>query len=153
MVRVVEREKERQEVRAMVESETLCSNLLMALTLILHFQGFKPLLLQRSQGSTHTFLTLLQGVLYMVQIPIGMALVGIQIATRLVTATLSARPPGGQQMVLTTSMSDGCGRMASATAVATANRMHACARAWATFLVLQFWVLGIHSRRRCLLRS
>ena len=50
-------------------------------------------------GFPHTFWTLLQGVLYMVQVPIGMALVGIQIAAQLVTATLSASPPGGQPMV------------------------------------------------------
>ena len=137
----------------MVESGTSFCNLLMALALILHFLGFKPLLLLRSQGSTHTFLTLLQGELYMVQISIGMALVGIQIATRLVTATLSARPPGGQPMVLTTSMFDGSGRMASATTVATVNRMHACALAWATFLVLQSGVLSSHCQHSCLLRS
>ena len=45
----------------------------------------------------------------MVQIPMGMARVGVRIAARLVTATLSARSPGGQQMVLTTSMFNGQG--------------------------------------------
>ena len=53
--RVEARGKERLEGRAMLESETLFSNSLMVLTLILHLQGVKPLLFQRFKGSTHHY--------------------------------------------------------------------------------------------------
>ena len=73
----------------------------------------------------------------MLRTPTGMVPVVTQIATQPVMATLSARLHGGQRMGLTTSMFVGSGRMVSATTVVTADRMHACARAWAIFLILR----------------
>ena len=89
----------------------------------------------------------------MVQIPTGMVPVVTLIGTQQAMVTLSARLLGGQRMGLTTSMSVGSGRMVFATTMVTADRMHACARASATFLILLFGVLGIHSLLLCLLRS
>ena len=65
----------------------------------------------------------------------GMAHVAIRIVMLLVMDTLSASSPDGRQMELTMLMSDGCTRMDFAITEVTANRMYACARAWATHLV------------------
>ena len=94
--------------------------------------GWIGLAPSHSQGSTFTFLTPSSGIVHGPDSN-WHGLVGVQIATRLVTATLGARSPGGQQMVLTTSMFDGSGGMASAITVATANRIHAWALAWSSW--------------------
>ena len=85
--------------------------------------------------------------------PIGTEPVGIQIATQQGMVTLSARQLGGQPMEWTTSILDGYGRMGFAITKVTANRMHACVRAWATLLVRLLRRLGINSHSLCLLRS